>query len=539
VASGIPRPVMPDVGSVVAGYRLDALLGHRGMGVVYSAQHLTLERPAAVKIIQPQMADSPEFRDRFRRESRTAASLEHPNIVPIFDAGEADGVLYIAMRLIAGQDLAARIAEQGPLPAPVAVQITAQVAAALDAAHAAGLVHHDLTPDRVLLPDDVSNHAYLTGLGVKTDSATMRVRMEAGRTLGGVDFTAPEQLRGETADRRADVYSLGAILYQSLTGRVPFPRDNELATMWAHINDEPPTVTELVPELPAQLDAIIARALAKNPDDRPATAGELAALARAAIEGRVVDLGKVAADTDPGLRAPTSARAPRPSRAWMLPACGIVAVVVYVIGQLLRPPDEPDANATIQAVKAWAQAHQTGLVVRSAVLLVGATAALGLIAAVSRVIRDANGRHSSRGLATLAVGVSFVVLVVTDQAFLIALAHESGSHDLSLIKFIWYADGYLEPAISSLVGFFVAGVAAEARRNGTLSNGVTSSGLAIGLFAGTANLVFLVLPVTGDSVTNGLLTLVFVIMFGWALVFSVILTARARALGSIPDGARP
>jgi Protein kinase domain len=530
MTSEVPRRVILDVGSVVGGYRLEALLGYGGMGVVYRAQHLALQRPAAVKIIQPQMADTPEFRDRFRRESRTAASLEHPNIVPIFDAGDADGVLYIAMRLIAGQDLAARIAAQGPLPPEQAVQVTAQIASALDAAHDAGLVHRDVKPANVLLLEDGSNHAYLTDFGVTTGSATMRGLTAAGKIVGSVDFIAPEQLRGETVDRRTDVYALAALLYQALTGRVPFPRDNDLATMWAHINEEPPTVTKWVLDLPHALDVVIARGLAKAPEDRPRTAGALAAAARAAVEGRVVDLHRASAGTQAGSSVRTAsvtAPVPHRHRGWILPACGVGAFLLYLVGLFVLPTNDPITHHSVPDIRAWYHQHQFILVVGAGLMVLGVLLFLGFVASLPRLISERDGRLSPRALATLAAGVGFVVLVIVDRIVVIVLAVDAQSAGPALVKFLWLLDGHLEPLFVALAAFLVAGTAAEAERNGTLPPALTRSGIPLGLFVGIGFVIYAAIPFTiGDSLNN-VLILVFAIVAGWLLVTSVTMITRA------------
>jgi tetratricopeptide (TPR) repeat protein len=271
-----------DIG--VAGYRIDAAIGQGGMGTVYRATQLRLGREVALKVMAPELADDAVFRERFLRESQIAASLDHPHIVPIFDAGEVDGFLYIAMRYVAGTDLRALVARgHGTSPA-VALAVLEQLAGALDAAHARGLVHRDVKPSNVLIavsrPDDPLE-TYLTDFGISkrlSDSATVE------RPLGSVHYMSPEQIRGERIDARSDVYSLGCLLYECVTGEAPFIRDSDVAVMYAHLQAACPSASQHARNVPPALDEVIARALAKEAVDRPASAGELAAAAARALD---------------------------------------------------------------------------------------------------------------------------------------------------------------------------------------------------------------------------------------------------------------
>jgi serine/threonine-protein kinase len=270
----------PRIGEAFAGYRIDAQAGHGGMGVVYRATHVRLDRTVALKLIAPALADDPAFAARFEREWRLLAALEHPNVIPVYEAGEVDGRLYLAMRWVAGGDLARRLRGTAGLEAPVAVELLAQVAAALDAAHARGVVHRDVKPANVLLDGD---HAWLTDFGAGKDLAGADPRTAPGRWIGTADYVAPELLDGIDPTPAADVYSLGCVLFETLTGRVPFPRDTEVATLWAHRHEPPPSPTDERPGLPAALDDVLRRMLAKDPAERPASAGEALRAARAAI----------------------------------------------------------------------------------------------------------------------------------------------------------------------------------------------------------------------------------------------------------------
>jgi YVTN family beta-propeller protein len=276
------------IGTTLAGYRIESLIGRGGMSVVYLAEQDFPKRKVALKILATDLAKDPKFRERFVRESNLAASIEHPNIIPIYGAGEADGLLYIAMRYIGGGDLKALIQNEGHLPPERAMSIVGQVAGALDAAHAAGLVHRDVKPSNILLGVRASpsspDHAYLSDFGL-----TKRVLSDSGITgtgvfVGTLDYAAPEQFEGKTLDGRTDVYSLGCVLFECLTGELPYQRDQDAALMYAHLMAPPPTVTERRPELPKAIDGVIAKAMAKAPGDRYATAGELVAAARKALD---------------------------------------------------------------------------------------------------------------------------------------------------------------------------------------------------------------------------------------------------------------
>ena len=267
-------------GSVLADFQIQDMVGRGGMGVVYRAVQLSLGRPVALKLIAPHLADEDGFRERFMRESRLSASLDHPHIVPVYAAGEEDGVPYIAMRFVEGVNLRLEIAANGRLEPGRAVRLVNQVATALDSAHERGLVHRDVKPANILISRHGGrDHAYLTDFGVTKRRTATESGTGTRGWVGTLDYVAPEALRGEQVDGRSDVYSLGCVLYQCLTGEVPFPRDNEMATLWAHISDPPPAASDADPELPAALSAVIRRAMAKAPADRYASAGELGSAA--------------------------------------------------------------------------------------------------------------------------------------------------------------------------------------------------------------------------------------------------------------------
>ncbi len=301
-------------GDEFAGYRIEGRLGRGGMGVLYLALEPGLERRVALKLIAPEAAEEGVFAKRFAEESRIAASIEHPNVVPIYAAGEQDGVPYIAMRYVAGADLARRLAREGRLEPAAAVELIAQVGAGLDAIHAAGLVHRDVKPANVLLSGDAgAEHAYITDFGVARNVATESGLTQTGRFVGTLDYVAPEQISGGEVDARADVYALGCLLFKLLTGEVPFPKEAEAAKLFAHLNDPPPAPSLWVPEISMALDDVAIRAMSKSPDDRYPSAGDLGRAAQAALRGETPALPERTVAT--GAAATRTAETVHPERA--------------------------------------------------------------------------------------------------------------------------------------------------------------------------------------------------------------------------------
>jgi serine/threonine protein kinase len=311
----------PHIGTVIGGYRIEAGIGRGGMGVVYRAEQLGLGRQVAIKLIAPELAEDPDFRERFERESRLAASIEHPNVIPVHEAGEGDGALFIAMRYVDGTDLRAMLRSQGRLDPGRAGELVSQVAAALDAAHAYGLVHRDVKPANVLIASvGGREHAYLTDFGLTKHTTSLGGLTKTGEVVGTIDYVAPEQIEGRSLDARTDVYALGCVLHQTLTGEVPYVRDSDVAKMYAHLSEPPPAATALVPDLPAQLDQVIGRAMAKDPDARYPSAGDLGRAALAAAQWqapaepeRSVARGEAAPATALAPAAPT-VQAPPPTQ---------------------------------------------------------------------------------------------------------------------------------------------------------------------------------------------------------------------------------
>ncbi len=311
-------------------YRIEEPIGQGGMGVVYLAHDVRLGRRVALKVMAPSLARDGRYRASFARESELAMSLEHPNVVPIHDAGEAEGRLYLAMRRVEGTDLRALLRREGALDPARALAIVAQIAQALDAAHAKGLVHRDVKPSNVLLDDN--EHVYLADFGLTRRLSEVASLQAEAATLGTPAYLAPEQIEGGDVDGRADVYSLGCLLYESLTGEPPFPGDSRLEVAWAHLEQEPPAASERRPELPGAVDPVIRTAMAKDPTDRYATCAQLAAAAENALMPHA-----------------------RPRRRWALAAAGVAAaavagLLVAVLGRggAAAEPLVPRANTIVR-----------------------------------------------------------------------------------------------------------------------------------------------------------------------------------------------
>ncbi|MFE4258808.1 serine/threonine-protein kinase [Streptomyces sp. NPDC056883] len=273
-------------GRKVAGYRLEGEIGRGATSVVYRAEDLRLGRTVALELMSPELLRDDAFRRRFVHESRIAASIDHPHILPILEAGETDDVLYIAMRYVAGQNLRAVLDQEGPLPVPTALRIAAQVASALDAAHEHDLVHRDVEPGNILvaagIDGDHPEYVYLTNFGLTKKSLSPAGFTAAGSFVGTLDYMAPEQISGSPVDGRCDLYSLACVVYETIAGGPPFERDGDMALLWAHQYDPPPALSERRPEISPGVDAVMAKALAKRPEDRYASCLEFVDALRSA-----------------------------------------------------------------------------------------------------------------------------------------------------------------------------------------------------------------------------------------------------------------
>jgi serine/threonine protein kinase len=278
---------LPMVGAELAGYRLQGVLGRGGMSVVYEAENPRLGSAVALKVLAPELAANDTFRTRFLKESRIAASLNHPNVIPIYDMGSHEDVLYIVMRYVAGADLRAVLKEQRAIAPDQALLLLGQAGRALDAAHRHGLVHRDVKPGNILIErsaeEDEPDHVYLTDFGISKHVASRSGLTATGEFLGTIDYIAPEQIKDQPVDGRADIYSLGCVLYECLTGRVPFAKDVDAAVIWAHVEEIPTTPSALRAGLPPALDEVMGKALAKDPAARYSTCREFITAARAAL----------------------------------------------------------------------------------------------------------------------------------------------------------------------------------------------------------------------------------------------------------------
>ena len=265
VSGVVARATDLRAGTTLAHYEIEELIGRGGMGVVYRAQHAHLRRTVALKLLGPDMAHDTAFRERFLRESRIAAAIHHPNIITIYDAGEADGLLYIAMRYIEGADLASVLERDGALAPERALSFLGQVADALDAAHALGIVHRDVKPANILMDAD---RCYLTDFGLTRRMSSRSGLTVQGQFVGTVEYMSPEQIEGGPLDGRTDVYALGCLLYHALAGTVPYARESEVSVIYAHMQERPPSLSAKRPDLPIELDAVVAKAMAKRKEDR-------------------------------------------------------------------------------------------------------------------------------------------------------------------------------------------------------------------------------------------------------------------------------
>jgi serine/threonine protein kinase len=299
-------------GSLVAGYRLEERIGRGGMAVVYRAYDPRLDRHVALKVLTPGLAEDEAFRQRFIRESRAAAGVDDPHIIPVYEAGEDQGVLFIAMRFVRGGDVRSLLDREGPLPPRRALEIISQVSSALDAAHARGLVHRDVKPANMLLeesPDlDRPDHVYLADFGLSKASLGPAVTglTATGQFLGTLDYVAPEQVEGRLVDGRTDLYALACAAFELLTGEPPFRRDRGVAVMYAHVSEAPPLLSSRRPGLPAAADQVLNRALAKAPGDRFPSCREFSAALRRAFGFRRGSEPQ----PRPALRSPTQIAAP-------------------------------------------------------------------------------------------------------------------------------------------------------------------------------------------------------------------------------------
>src|SRR3954468_7752573 len=259
------------VGGQLGSYLIESVIGRGGMSTVYRGRHSRLGTAVALKVLAPELSDDDKFRERFLREAKMAAGIDHPNVVPIYDTGLHDDALYMVMRYVAGGDLKALLRASGPLSAQQTLAILGPVARALDAAHGHGLVHRDVKPANILIQRAANGeieHIYLSDFGITKHAGSVSGLTGTGALVGTVDYMAPEQIESGTVSARTDVYALGCVFYQCVTGRVPFARDGDAAVLWAHVSDPVQPASAVNAAVPAALDAPIGRAMAKDPGDR-------------------------------------------------------------------------------------------------------------------------------------------------------------------------------------------------------------------------------------------------------------------------------
>jgi serine/threonine-protein kinase len=395
------RVTDPVLDSTFAGCRIEAVAGRGGMGVVYRATQLPLGRTVALKVVAPERAANPVFHARFERETRLAASIDHPNVIPVYEAGESDGRLYLVMRWVDGGDLQRLIATAGRLEPTTAAAIVAQVGAGLEAAHSAGLVHRDVKPANVLIAGDPgTGHVYLTDFGLTLEPEGGTRVTSTGDLLGTVDYMAPEQLEGGEVSPRTDVYALGCVLHASLTGRPPFRRETYPATILAHLNDAPPRASDTA-GVPASYDSVIERALAKRPEQRYPSA-------RAFVDALTEAAGSAPAASSPVVPPPSAEPDDADSPTTPLTAGTAVLPSASSAGTVALPAERPDGAPprTAEPTARVTRPRRRRLpIAATAAVVVAAGAAVAAIVALgddsgSTVLSAAEVREAASGFAT-------------------------------------------------------------------------------------------------------------------------------------------
>jgi serine/threonine-protein kinase len=367
----------PRIGTVLAGYRIESMLGRGGMSVVYLAEDLRLKRRAALKVLAPELAQDASFRERFIAESELAAGLDHPNVIPIFEAGEADGVLFIAMRYVESTDLKALIQREGRLATERALSIVGQTASALDAAHRQGLVHRDVKPANILVAEGQgaggADHVYLADFGL-TKRAQQRTGLtRTGQFVGTVDYVAPEQIEGKEIDGRTDEYALACVLYECLTGDSPYPKDDETAVLIAHLMDPVPSVRAIRPDLPEAFDRVLQAGMAKLKESRFPDCVSFVKAANEALRGATPATMPPPATFQPAPSAPAGTGgtvAARPPAAFTAPP----AATTPGQGTFQAPPAErppPRRRGRSRWVTVFGAAIAAGLVAAVLVVVLG------------------------------------------------------------------------------------------------------------------------------------------------------------------------
>jgi len=373
------------IGTIFAGYRIEGVLGRGGMGVVYLAEQPELGRRVAIKVIAPALASDPDYLERFKRESRLAAAIEHPNAIPIYEAGVADEDMpYLVMRYVEGEDLSSLLRREGRLDRRRAAAIVDQIAGALDEAHARGLVHRDVKPANVIVESRRgTEHAYLTDFGLTREVDASGGPTATGRWVGTIDYASPEQIKGKPVDARCDVYALGCLLYTTLTGHLPFEREEDVAKLYAHVSEPPPAPSKLAEGVTDELDVVVERAMAKEPDDRYLSAGDLGRAALSAATGAPVSqpehsvaTGEAAPVTQPAEPTPTKPSEPPPTE----PASTVAGEPPTAAPPKTEPSREPPPpTRSEQPRPSRAGARRRPLIALGAMLAVGAAVAIGIV----------------------------------------------------------------------------------------------------------------------------------------------------------------
>lgn len=391
---------MPLIGTTMGDYRLEAVIGRGGMSIVYRAENMRLSSLVAVKVLAPELALNDVFRERFIHESRVAASLSHPNVIPIFDAGPYEDLLYIAMRYVAGPDLKSVLREHGALPPEQALLLVSQAGRALDAAHKRGLVHRDVKPANILIErgtDGDPDHVYLADFGITKHALSQSGLTATGQFVGTIDYVAPEQILGKPIDGRCDIYSLGCVLYECLTGRVPFKKEHDAAVIWAQVEEQPPPPSTLLPALPAEIDEVIATSMAKDPDDRYSTCREMCDAASRALNLTAISPTATPAPVSPISAETTAALVPPFQSDPQAPLVPSGAFAETYAGSVPPPSTPPLAQADTPRIAqpppppASPRRNRWKLAAVAAVIVTAA--ALGIAAAFA--LRGGNGHASS------------------------------------------------------------------------------------------------------------------------------------------------
>ena len=388
------------LGTTLAGCRLESVAGRGGMGVVYRATQLALQRSVALKAMAPALAADDAYRERFQRESQLAASIDHPNVIPVYEAGEFDGTLYLIMRWVDGTDLRRLLKDSGRLEPGRAVRLLRPVASALAAAHRRGLVHRDVKPANVLIArgdggDD--EHVYLTDFGIarRTDSEAPMTR--TGVLVGTIDYLAPERIEGGRGTPASDIYSFGCMLFESLSGRLPYQGPTELMRMHAHIHDPVPALRDAVPGVPERLDQIVAKAMAKRPEDRFESAAALAAAlshafdpgAETELEATALESTRLAAAEPPATELMTAAETPAQTPAIRRETPATPAIPITPPAPPARPRSAVDDRA-VAGPKPPARRR------RSRGLLIAPIVAIAIVAIAIAVLSGGGGGSTSQ-----------------------------------------------------------------------------------------------------------------------------------------------